>query len=603
MSTAHHIHYGSEAELRHMLLEYQAILDNASVGIVFTRNRTFFHCNERFADMFGWSVDELIGQPTQIVYPSREDYDRLGRTAIPVLSAGQRLDTELQMKRRDGTVIWCRMLAKAIDPNDHGKGTIFITEDISERKKADEAAKHLLLEYQAILDNASLGITFTRNRTFLHCNERFSEMFGWPSNELVGKSTTILYPSQEAFEELSRVATPTLSSGRRLDVEVMMKRRDGSLFWCRMLANAIDPNDHSKGTIFITEDISDRKKADESSKQLLLEYQAILDNATLGITFTRKRIFLHCNARFSEMFGWGSNELIGQSASIVYPSEEAFSELSRKVRTALSSGVRFETELQMKRRDGSLFWCRMLAKAIDPSDSSKGSIFITEDVTERRAAQDALIRARNELELRVQERTAELADANMRLQQEIQERRQAEEQVRHLANHDPLTDLPNRRLLEDRLGLALAGAKRNGGQIAVLFIDLDYFKPINDSLGHRIGDMLLQAIAKRLRGLLREVDTVARVGGDEFVIVLPDIHTHEAAGDTAQRILDAMVYPYFIEGNQLSVTPSMGISLYPGDGIDVSQLLDRADAAMYEAKQAGRQNFQFYRKTPETTAS
>jgi diguanylate cyclase (GGDEF)-like protein/PAS domain S-box-containing protein len=596
MSTAHHIHYGSEAELRHMLLEYQAILDNASVGIVFTRDRTFFHCNERFADMFGWSVDELIGQPTQIVYPSQEDYDRLGRTAIPVLSAGQRLDTELQMKRRDGTVIWCRMLAKAIDPNDHSKGTIFICEDISERKKADEAAKHLLLEYQAILDNASLGITFTRNRTFLHCNERFSEMFGWPSNELVGKSTTILYPSQEAFEELSRVATPTLSSGKRLDVEVLMKRRDGSLFWCRMLANAIDPNDHGKGSIFITEDISDRKKADESSKQLLLEYQAILDNATLGITFTRKRIFLHCNARFSEMFDWGSNELIGQSASIVYPSEEAFSELSRKVRKALASGERFETELQMKRRDGSLFWCRMLAKAIDPSDSSKGSIFITEDVTERRAAQDALIRARNELELRVQERTAELADANMRLQQEIQERRQAEEQVRHLANHDPLTDLPNRRLLEDRLGLALAGAKRNGGQIAVLFIDLDYFKPINDSLGHRIGDMLLQAIAKRLRGLLREVDTVARVGGDEFVIVLPDIHTHDAAGETAQRILDAMVYPYFIEGNQLSVTPSMGISLYPGDGIDVSELLDRADEAMYEAKQAGRQNFQFYRK-------
>jgi diguanylate cyclase (GGDEF)-like protein/PAS domain S-box-containing protein len=478
MSTAHHIHYGSEAELRHMLLEYQAILDNASVGIVFTRNRTFFHCNERFAEMFGWPVDELIGQPTHIVYPSQEDYDRLGKIAIPVLSAGQRLDTELQMKRRDGTVVWCRMLA-----------------------------------------------------------------------------------------------------------------------------NAVDPNDHSKGSIFIMEDISERKNADESSRQLLLEYRAILDNATLGITFTRKRIFLHCNARFSEMFGWGSNELIGQSASIVYPSDEAFGELSRKVRKALASGERFETELQMKRRDGSLFWCRMLARAIDPADSSKGSIFITEDVTERRAVQDALIRARNELEARVQERTAELADANMRLQQEIQERTQAEEQVRHLANHDPLTDLPNRRLLEDRLAHALAGAKRNGGQVAVLFIDLDYFKPINDSLGHRIGDLLLQAIAKRLRSLLREVDTVARVGGDEFVIVLPDVHTNDATGETAQRILDAMVCPYVIEDNELSVTPSMGISLYPNDGIDVGKLLDRADEAMYEAKHAGRRNFQFYRKAPETTAN
>ncbi|HYD79039.1 MAG TPA: diguanylate cyclase [Paucimonas sp.] len=602
MSTAHHIRYGSEAELRHMLLEYQAILDNASVGIVFTRNRTFLHCSARFSEMFGWPVDELIGQPTHIVYPSMEAYDELGRSAIPVLSAGKRLDIEVQMKRRDGSVFWCRMLAKAIDPNDHGKGTIFITEDISERKAADEARRQLLLEYQAILDNASLGITFTRNRTFLHCNERFSEMFGWSANELVGQSTTILYPSREAFEELSRIATPTLSAGRRLDVEVLMKKRDGTLFWCRMLANAIDPNDHGKGSIFITEDISERKQADEARRQLLLEYQAILDNATLGITFTRKRIFLHCNARFSEMFGWGSNELVGQSAAIVYPSPEAFSELSSKVSQALADGARFETELQMKRRDGSLFWCRMLARAIDPNDSSKGSIFITEDITERRAVQDALIRARDELELRVQERTAELAEANMRLQQEIQERRVIEEQVRHLANHDALTDLPNRRLLEDRLAQALAGAKRNGGQVAVLFIDLDYFKPINDSHGHRIGDLMLQAIAKRLRGLLREVDTVARVGGDEFIVVLPDIHSPEAAGETAQRILDAMIYPYTIEGNQLSVTPSMGISLYPGDGTEVTALLDRADEAMYHAKQAGRQNFQYYCKIPQTTA-
>lgn len=463
--------------------------------------------------------------------------------------------------------------------------------------------RHMLLEYQAILDNASLGITFTRNRTFLHCNERFSEMFDWPANELVGKSTTILYPSQKAYEELSRIATPTLSSGKRLDVELQMKRRDGSLFWCRMLANAIDPNDHGKGTIFITEDISERKAADEARRQLLLEYQAILDNATLGVTFTRKRAFLHCNARFSEMFGWRSDELAGQSARIVYPSDEAFSALSREVSKALASGTRFETELQMKRRDGGLFWCRMLAKAIDPADGSKGSIFITEDITDRRAAQDALVRARNELESRVQERTAELADANMRLQQEIQERRQAEEQVRHLANHDPLTDLPNRRLLEDRLAQALAATKRNGGQVAVLFIDLDFFKPINDSLGHRVGDLLLQAIAKRMRGLLREVDTVARVGGDEFVIVLPDIHSHEAVGEIAQRILDAMIYPYAIEGNQLNVTPSIGISLSPADGMEVTALLDRADSAMYEAKQAGRQNFQFYGQVKETTTN
>jgi diguanylate cyclase (GGDEF)-like protein/PAS domain S-box-containing protein len=302
------------------------------------------------------------------------------------------------------------------------------------------------------------------------------------------------------------------------------------------------------------------------------------------------------------MFGWTVADLIGQPTISLYPSQEAFAELSRIATPTLSSGQRLDVEVQMKRRDGSLFWCRILANAVDPNDHGKGTIFITEDISERRAVQDALIRARDELELRVQERTAELAEANMRLQQEIAERRQAEEQVRHLANHDPLTDLPNRRLLEDRLAQAIASARRNASQVAVLFIDLDRFKPINDTHGHRIGDLMLQAIAKRLRGLLREVDTVARVGGDEFVVVLPDIHTRDAARETAQRILDAMVQPYAIEGHSLGVTPSMGVALYPHDAMDVGELIDRADDAMYAAKEAGRENFQFYRKSQETTA-
>jgi diguanylate cyclase (GGDEF)-like protein/PAS domain S-box-containing protein len=453
--------------------------------------------------------------------------------------------------------------------------------------------RHRLLEYQAILNNASLGIIFTRNRTFLHCNERFSEMFGWPSNELVGQPTHVVYPSMEAYEELGRIAIPTLSSGQRLDIEVQVKKRDGTVFWCRMLANAIDPHDHGKGTIFIVEDITERMAADESRKQLLLEYQAILDNASLGITFTRKRTFLHCNERFSEMFGWRSNELAGQSASIVYPSRQAFEEVARLTSETLGSGKRFDTEVLLKRRNGTLFWCRMLAKAIDPQDPAKGSIFITEDITERKLVQEALLRARDQLELRVQERTAELATANARLQDEIQERRLAEEQVRHLANHDALTNLPNRRLLEDRLAQAMMMAKRNGDQVAILFIDLDHFKPINDSLGHRVGDLLLQAVAKRLLGLLRAVDTVSRVGGDEFVLILPDMQSEGAAADIAQRMLESLVQCYLIAGHSLYITASIGISLYPNDGTDVETLIGCADVAMYHAKQKGRKNYQF----------
>ena len=245
----------------------------------------------------------------------------------------------------------------------------------------------------------------------------------------------------------------------------------------------------------------------------------------------------------------------------------------------------------------------MLAKAIDPTDRGKGTIYLTEDITERRNAQEALMRARDELELRVQERTAELEVANARLHAEVQERKMAEQQIRYLANHDALTGLPNRRLLEDRLEQALEMARRHAHQVAIQFIDLDRFKPINDRLGHRVGDLLLQAVAVRLRSLLRGVDTVSRVGGDEFVLVLPEMQSATAACETAQRLLTALARPYTVSGHELQVTPSIGISMYPTDGSDAEALLTAADTAMYYAKQLGRSNFQLYQASMRSMGS
>jgi diguanylate cyclase (GGDEF)-like protein/PAS domain S-box-containing protein len=480
------------------------------------------------------------------------------------------------------------------------KGGAISSASITPGQQPDPESARLrqtLLEYQAILDNASIGITFTRDRRFMHCNARFSEMFGWASDELLGKSTRLLYPSDAAFEELSRIATPVLGGGQRLDTELLMRRRDGSRFWCRMLGRAIDTSDPSKGSIFITEDITERKRADEAQRQLLLEYQAILENASLGVTFTRKHAFLHCNRRFSEMFGWSSAELMHQSTEILYPSPEAYRKFRRLARPVLSAGERLDLEIQMKKRDGSLFWCRMLAKAIDPADHGKGTVYMTEDITERKSTQEALQRASDELERRVEQRTSELAMANARLRAEIQERKLAEQQIRHMADHDPLTGLPNRRLLEDRIHQALEMARRNARLVAIQFIDLDRFKPINDTLGHRIGDLLLQMVATRLRRLLRGVDTVSRVGGDEFVVVLPDMPSAAAACETARKILNVLCEPYEIEGHELSVTASLGISMYPDDGENAETLLARADAAMYRTKQRVPGSFSLYSST------
>lgn len=377
------------------------------------------------------------------------------------------------------------------------------------------------------------------------------------------------------------------------------QRRNGNIRQYRHALNSgallIKKQEPRGGSIFSNSTLDDPAiGSDDELRHRLLEYQAILDNATLGISFTRKHRFIRCNERFSEMFAWPSGALIGQSTRVVYPSDAVYDDLSAMARPILLDGRRFDTELQLMRRDGSLFWCRLIGRALDPSDRSKGAIYITEDITERKNAQEALLRARDELEQRVEERTRELAKANARLHAEIQERKLAEQQIRYLANHDALTGLPNRRLLEDRLEQAMEMARRNSRQTAVLFIDLDRFKPINDKLGHRVGDLLLQAVAVRLRSLLRGVDTVSRVGGDEFVIVLPEMTSTTAAADAAQRVLTALAQPYSIDGHDLSVTPSIGISMFPGDGQNTEDLLSAADAAMYYAKKVGRANVQLF---------
>lgn len=456
----------------------------------------------------------------------------------------------------------------------------------------DADVRQTLLEYQAILDNASLGITFTRNRTFLHCNNRFSEMFGWTSEDLLGQPTQILYPSPEAYEALGRLATPLLSAGQRLDTELQMRRKDGSLFWCRMLANAIDPHDHSKGSIFITEDISLRRGASEALHQSMLEQQAIFDHAMVGIAFLKGTQILRCNRRMESLFGHAPGGLLGSSFLDFYP--QSLGHRAEGSYLQLLRDGRHTEEIQLQRLDGQQFWCHLSANLVDVTDPDKGSVWLAEDISERRATQEALVRARDELELRVLERTAELARTNARLEQEISERKLAEEQVRHLAHHDALTGLPNRRLLEDRIEQAIVRARRSHLLVAVLFIDLDRFKQVNHTYGHHLGDSLLQSVAFRLRGLLREGDTVSRVGGDEFILVLPEMHNRDDASDTAAKILHSLDRPYDFESVTLHVTPSIGIALYPKDGLEVETLMQHADAAMYRAKQAGRANYKFF---------
>jgi diguanylate cyclase (GGDEF)-like protein/PAS domain S-box-containing protein len=344
------------------------------------------------------------------------------------------------------------------------------------------------------------------------------------------------------------------------------------------------------------------------SRATQLEYEAILANASIGIALTRERRFFVCNPRFAEMLGWSREELLGQAGEVIYPSRESFEALGVIAVPILAAGDRLDVEWELQRRDGVRILCRIVAKAIDPQHTQQGTVWILEDVTVQRrqaARLEQLLEEqrtlKDELERIVEERTRELSVALRNLEQEVAERRVAEERARHLADHDALTSLPNRRLLEDRLSQALALNRRNRGHAAVMYVDLDRFKAVNDAHGHGVGDALLKEVAARLVGQLRDVDTICRIGGDEFIIVLPELKRPADAAGVAQKLIDRLSEPVRVEGLDLQVSSSAGISVFPQDGADAETLIRNADAALYYAKDSGRACYKFF--TQEMNAS
>jgi diguanylate cyclase (GGDEF)-like protein len=238
---------------------------------------------------------------------------------------------------------------------------------------------------------------------------------------------------------------------------------------------------------------------------------------------------------------------------------------------------------------------------IRTADLQRANRLLQEQIDYRIRIEQSLNQTRSELERHVAERTSALMEANQELLNEISERKQIEERLKYLATHDALTDLPNRTLLEDRLSHALLRARRLGGNIAVLFLDLDGFKPVNDAFGHKSGDFLLQALASRLLRNLRESDTVARVGGDEFAILLEGVEKSEDIAPVAEKVLQIVSKPfslYYENGHkgkvEAYITGSIGISMYPQHGKDVQTLLKNADSAMYYAKEQGKNRISYY---------
>jgi diguanylate cyclase (GGDEF)-like protein/PAS domain S-box-containing protein len=419
-------------------------------------------------------------------------------------------------------------------------------------------------------------------------------MFGYQEAACQNLPVQRLHPSRGHFEAMAQAAYPLFEQGRTFQTEAQLMKADGTLIWGKIIGYPVNPDDLSSGYVWIAEDRTRQRRDEQSLREALQENQAIFDTAVLGIAVVENGHTLHGNRTMEELFGYSPGAITGISIRALYPDTEQWQAARLDTARDFAAGRVSVSERLLARRDGVTFWARLSGRPFDLNDPGGRSLWLIDDVTAQHEATEAVRRARDELELRVAERTAELAGANALLHDEVAERRQAEARVHHMAYHDSLTGLPNRALLADRLEHAILAAQRAQTRLAVLFLDLDRFKHINDSLGHAAGDFLLKEVANRLCRAVRASDTVARLGGDEFIVLVPGAGTQEECAAIGEKIIEALGAPVRFEGHSLHSSPSIGICIYPDDGADVDILMRHADAAMYQAKAAGRNNYQFF---------
>ncbi|MBX9870624.1 MAG: EAL domain-containing protein [Burkholderiaceae bacterium] len=587
-----------DGALQQTLLEYQAIFENASVGILFTRDRHVVHCNPRFSEIYGCSAAELAGQPGAIFYLSTEDYEAMGRRAAPLLAAGQLLDTETPMRRKDGSTVLCRVRAKAIDPTDTHAGTIWIIEDVTGQRAEQARLAELLQRQQAILENASVGILFTREGRIVHCNPRMEVIYGWAPGSLIGQSARIFFDSDADYRAFGAAVGPILARGELVDIEWQHRRhRDGVRIWSRHLAKALPNSDGSQGAIWISEDISAQKDAQEALAQAHHELERRVNERTEELAHINRQLEHEVAERRS-------------AEQHLRASEARFRDL-----TEMTSDWFWETDTEMRFTEvsgGGLMLPTPAGHPDSPLGKCRWELPVTGVTSEQWAEHRRQLEARQpfwDFTYQLRSRSGELRWCSVSGKpvyedgvftgyrgtgSDITERKLTEQRIEFLAYHDPLTGLPNRVLLEDRLEQAIAQAERSHHGLALVFMDLDNFKKINDSLGHAAGDALLKEVAARLKRCVRDTDTVSRQGGDEFVLVLGGLHGAEGSLPVLTKIMETLQEPFVCEGNELSTSASMGVALYPQDGNSFDILRKKADMAMYRAKEAGRNIYRFF---------
>ncbi|TXT30510.1 MAG: diguanylate cyclase/phosphodiesterase with PAS/PAC sensor(s) [Rhodocyclaceae bacterium] len=508
-------------------------------------------------ELCGYASSEILGKTgvswEEITHP--EDRRRVRDCIEDAMRSGRRFAVQYRIVSKSGQIKWVVERGVAIRDEQGEAALEGFIEDITARRATLEALEAAELRYRNIFEHASEGIfQSTRDGRYLAANPALARLYGYDSPQALMADLAdierLLYVLPDR-----RVDFLTLieRDGEVLNFESEVYRRDGSRIWISENAHAVLG---TKGEFICYEgtvqDISERKRTEAHLQLMAMVFSN--SNEAIMVTDAGNRI-IAVNPAFRRLTGYLPDEVMGKDPRILsagITSPEVFSDMW----ASLDRHGSWQGELWDRRKSGEAYpkWLSIsLVRDADGQIRNHIGSFI--DISELKATQ---------------------------------------ERIRHLAHHDTLTNLANRFSLHEKLGQAIAFCKRNHMQLALMLIDLDRFKTINDTLGHQAGDELLIQVAQRLSAAVRESDIVARLGGDEFVVALPGIGSPADAAHLADKITREISAPYLINGQELRTSPSIGICVYPGDGTEIGDLLKNADVAMYHAKAKGRGNYQFF---------
>ena len=504
--------------------------------------------NHAACSMLRLPMSELVGQHMRKIL-----HDDENTSTKRLLNSTGVLELSMKWAGADGTSIDVLTTSSFVrDDSGLPIGVVYVASDYTERRRNEEALRESELRYRNLFDANPLPMWVYDADTlqFLSVNNAAVEHYGFKRNEFLGMKVGDIRAND------GNAQAALLDGGV---APVRHVKKDGTVIDVEVSSFGFMSGTR-RARLEIAHDITARQRAEEKLRESEARHRLLFERNLAGVyrTTADGRI-LDCNDSFARIFGYPSRDHIRRlSARTLYFHEEDREALLSRLR---EHGSLSNLEARMRRNDDTVVWVienmtLLPGKGGEP-DVIEGTII---DITDRKYAQ---------------------------------------EQMEFQAYHDVLTGLPNRLLFRDRVTVSLAHARRNGHAAAVLFLDLDEFKAINDRLGHTVGDRLLQVVAHRLSNAVRQEDTVARMGGDEFTVLLSEVSTDgRGVSAVARKILDTVSEPVTIDEHELHVRISAGIALYPGDGFDAEALVRNADRAMYRAKQFGRNNYQFATPPP-----